>query len=109
VAVRSAGSAVEQGEASATMSYTMSAAPAPSTPQAGPYKMVEISPSKASPQAINTAITWTATASGSSAPAAQFSWVPKMAGNHLIGVWVKRTDNHNDAAEASYTTAYVIK
>jgi hypothetical protein len=131
VAVKSAGNASDQAEASTTLSYTMNSAPVAVTPPAAvPFNSVTISASKESPQAVNTSITWVASASGGTGAAVykwlvfdgvkwttavnwssspQFTWVPKIAGNHLVGVWVKRADNPNDAAEATRTTAYVIK
>jgi hypothetical protein len=133
VAVRSAGSSAEQGEASASVAYTMAAAATGgggSSVVAAPFTSVSISSNRESPQAVNTPITWSASPSGSTAPALYkwlvndgtkwvvaanwsasptFSWVPAKSGTHLIGVWVKRATNYNDTPEAQYTTAYIVK
>jgi hypothetical protein len=132
VAVRSSGSSADQGEASTQVTYVMTAAPSGgggSAPAAGPFTSVSINANRESPQAAGTSITWSATPSGSSGPALykwlvndgtkwvasswsaspSFAWTPEKPGTHLIGVWVKRADNYNDMAEASYTTEYIIK
>jgi hypothetical protein len=94
-----------------------------------PVSIVSLVPNLSSPQAANTPITWTCTATGGTSLLYQFweytaatgwiikqpytasntyIWTPTTAGDHLFGVWVKDASSVN-ACDKDYVVNYIIQ
>ncbi|MEO8680094.1 MAG: hypothetical protein ABI665_13665 [Vicinamibacterales bacterium] len=123
---RSAGSTVDEMEASSSIPFAITGA----GPTSGPASAVTLVANRVAPQAPGTAITWTATPAGGVAPHQYkwwvydggiwivianwstdnaFTWTPSTPNaDYRIGVWVKGAGNSNDAMEASTATPFAI-
>ncbi len=123
VAVRGSGNTAP--EATATMSFPISA-----STTTGRISSVAIAPDRPSPQSPGTSITWTATATGGSAPRQykwllydgsawklvsdwsttnRFTWTPAVANSsYRVSVWVRSAGNSVNAFEASSEAAFAI-
>jgi hypothetical protein len=117
---RSAGVTVDAAEGSATRNFTING---------GAATITGLSSSLASPQATNTAITFTAAAAGGTSPyqykylqtlsgntstlrdwaaSALYTWTPTQTGAYTITVWVRSAGQTADVAEATRTLNFTI-
>jgi len=118
-----ASNAADSGEASAEGAFVIAERPVAS---------VTLTSNLASPQAVSTAIVWTATQSGGTGALVykwfisddggtswtatgpfgtsnQLAWAPTVANaNYRVAVWVKRASNDADSAEAASDQAFAI-
>jgi hypothetical protein len=121
---RSAGVTVDAAQASAQMSYVVSA------PPIAPVTSATLTASVASPQNTGTAIGLAASGAGGVGPrqfkffvqpsggsaqmvrdwntATSYMWVPPAAGNYTLTVWARSAGVTVDAAQASAQMAYVV-
>ncbi|MBI3030799.1 MAG: choice-of-anchor D domain-containing protein, partial [Candidatus Rokubacteria bacterium] len=99
------------------------------TGDAAPLTLTSLTPDRTSPQPPGTTITYTATASGGTAPyqykwwlfdgtswnivqtwstSNTFTWTPTAAGNYTIGIWIRSATNTADNYEISGTATFTI-
>jgi hypothetical protein len=124
--VRSAGNTADAKEASGSSVFPIATIATPGASVAS----VAISANKAEPQQTGTAIIWSATPSGGTAPfaykwfvfdgatwnvvanwssSATFAWTPTVANsNYRVRVWVKAASNPADQAEATVDKGFTI-
>jgi hypothetical protein len=123
---RNSGNTTDAPQAQATVAYVIT------TPSAGPLVLNSITSSVASPQQTGTPITFTANATGGTAPyqykwwlfdgswnvvsnwsaSSTFSWTPSTASSaYRIAVWVRNAGNNNDTyenANSNGSIGYVV-
>ena len=122
---RSNGSTVDYPEASAAVAYTITPPP--------PLRIGALSASLASPQPVETPLTFTASVTGGTAPqqckwllttdpawatyttlrtwqacSTAVPWTPTVAGSYQIGLWARNSGNIVDYPEASAALAYTV-
>jgi hypothetical protein len=130
VEARSGDATSDAAQATNALTYEITApAPPPPAPNAPPNG-VAMGPSMASPQAIGTALVWTAAAYGGVGPydyqwyiqngtgpmqlvrgwshASTFDWTPTAAGTYVFTVWARSAGVTADAAQASASTTFEI-
>ncbi len=114
---------VSDGVLSAATTFTWTINPPP------PVSVTQLSGNRASPQAVNTSVTFTAAATGGRTPyqykflvtyggstttvrtwstSAQYTWIPTQAGAYVITVWVRNAGQTADVAEGLRTVNYTI-
>jgi hypothetical protein len=120
--VRSAGVTVDAAQASAQLAYVVT------TPSL-PLKISSLTSNVASPQNLGTSVTFTAAATGGTAPyqfkwwvsdgsswrvaqdwgsSATFNWVPTVSGDYLVAVWGRSNGVRANSSEALAQVAYTI-
>jgi len=134
--VRSAGSTVDAGEATASVDFPITAAttaaptPPPTTTTTAPLSAVTLGANKIAPQSTGSVITFTAIPNGGAAPqqfkwllhdgqswkvvgdwttSSTFNWTPTAANSqYRFGVWVRSAGNTVDAGQATASVDYPI-
>ena len=121
--VKDASSTTTTCDATAGALYTVTAA--------APVTIQSLSPSKASPQPVNTSITWTCSATGGSThleyqfwveqgssgfqiaqaygTSNTFNWTPTVAGSYTFSVWVKDASSTTTTCDATAGALYTIQ
>lgn len=120
VDARSAGVTADVAEGTSTVSYVINN---------GPLSVTSLTSNLPSPQLVNTAVTFTAAASGGISPyqfkflqtvgttttvlrnwgtSASFTWTPTQGNSYTITVWARSAGATADVAEASRTVNFVI-
>jgi hypothetical protein len=123
---RNSGVTVEASQAMAQMFYTITNAPTPPPP--APLAL-SLTSNATSPSMLGTTVTFSATATGGTAPyqfkwwifdgsawrvgqewstSSTFNWRPTIAGDYLVAVWGRSNGVTKNASEALAQTAYTI-